>query len=78
MSEDGSRPEAAHQTLESGIADAVSLAVLWLANPDLDVRIKAGGPFNPPDQATFYGGDHVGYTDYPTLEERRASQSPGS
>jgi len=60
--------EVAQQTVEAGVADAVSLAVLWLANPDLDVRIKAGGPFNTPDQATFYGGDHVGYTDYPTLE----------
>ena len=49
----------------------MSLAVLWLANPDLDARIRAGGPFNPPDQATFYGGDHVGYTDYPTLRDAR-------
>lgn len=63
--------DVAHQTLDIGIADAVSLGVLWLANPDLDVRIKAGGPFNTPDQATFYGGDHVGYTDYPTLENSK-------
>lgn len=63
--------EVAHQTMEAGIADAVSLAVLWLANPDLDVRIKAGGPYNTPDQATFYGGNHVGYTDYPTLENAK-------
>ncbi|MBG0831691.1 alkene reductase [Planomonospora sp. ID67723] len=60
--------EAAQQAMEAGIADAVSLGVLWPANPDLDVRIKAGGPFNTPDQATFYGGDHTGYTDYPALE----------
>ncbi|MFC4070170.1 alkene reductase [Actinoplanes subglobosus] len=60
--------DAAHEALESGVADAVSLAALWLANPDLDVRIRAGGPYNTPDQATFYGGDHTGYTDYPTLE----------
>ncbi|GLW31774.1 alkene reductase [Actinoplanes regularis] len=60
--------DVAHETLDAGIADAVSLAVLWLANPDLDVRIRAGGPYNIPDQATFYGGDHTGYTDYPTLE----------
>ncbi|MFI6506327.1 alkene reductase [Streptosporangium sp. NPDC050855] len=59
--------DAAQQAMEAGIADAVSLGVLWLANPDLDVRIKTGGPFNTPDQATFYGGDHTGYTDYPTL-----------
>ncbi|MFD7847313.1 alkene reductase [Nocardia sp. NPDC059764] len=59
--------DAAKEALESGVADAVALATLWLANPDLDARIKAGGPFNTPDEATFYGGDHVGYTDYPTL-----------
>ncbi len=61
--------DAAVEAVESGIADAVALATLWLANPDLNVRIKAGGPFNIADQATFYGGDHTGYTDYPTLAE---------
>jgi N-ethylmaleimide reductase len=30
-------------------------------------RLAAGGPFNTPDPATFYGGDHRGYTDYPAL-----------
>ncbi len=33
----------------------------------LPARLAAGGPFNAPDAATFYGGDHRGYTDYPTL-----------
>ncbi|MGI5219321.1 alkene reductase [Nocardia sp. CA-290969] len=60
--------DVAQDTMAAGIADAVSLAALWLANPDLDVRIKAGGPYNTPNPETFYGGDHVGYTDYPTLE----------
>ena len=32
------------------LADAAALATLWLANPDLDARIKAGGPFNTPTQ----------------------------
>ncbi|MFD6352317.1 alkene reductase [Nocardia tengchongensis] len=59
--------EAATEALESGVADAISLGALWLANPDLDARIQAGGPFNTPDQATFYGGTHIGYTDYPSL-----------
>lgn len=36
--------------------------------PDgLPLRLQRGGPFNPPDPATFYGGDERGYTDYPTL-----------
>ena len=62
-------PDAASEAVESGLADAAALATLWLANPDLDARIKAGGPFNTPDPATFYGGDHTGYTDYPTLDQ---------
>ncbi|MEE1940149.1 alkene reductase [Streptomyces sp. TRM 70361] len=60
-------PEAAAEVLRGGLADAVALASLWLANPDLPARIRAGGPYNEPDPSTFYGGDHRGYTDYPTL-----------
>ncbi|MFI8432197.1 hypothetical protein ACIGJO_00370 [Streptomyces sp. NPDC079020] len=30
-------------------------------------RLKAGGPYNTPDRATFYGGGAKGYTDYPAL-----------
>ncbi|MFJ1593562.1 alkene reductase [Kitasatospora albolonga] len=60
-------PEVALQVVRDGLADAVSIGSLWLANPDLDRRIQAGGPYNTPDPSTFYGGDHRGYTDYPTL-----------
>ena len=60
-------PETAGAAVRDGVADAVGLATMWLANPDLVARIRAGGPFNQADPATFYGGDHRGYTDYPTL-----------
>ncbi|MGA4842751.1 alkene reductase [Streptomyces sp. G45] len=53
--------------VEDGTADIVAFGTLFLANPDLPARLKAGGPFNEPDRATFYGGDAKGYTDYPTL-----------
>ncbi|WP_432172028.1 alkene reductase [Streptomyces sp. 1222.5] len=53
--------------IEEGAADMVAYGALFLANPDLPRRLAAGGPFNTPDQATFYGGDHRGYTDYPAL-----------
>lgn len=53
--------------IEEGVADIVSYGVLFLANPDLPERLRAGGPFNAADAATFYGGDHRGYTDYPAL-----------
>ncbi|MGW7225504.1 alkene reductase [Streptomyces cyaneofuscatus] len=60
-------PEAARDVLRDGLADAVSLASLWLANPDLPRRIRSGGPFNQADPSTYFGGDHRGYTDYPPL-----------
>lgn len=59
--------EIAQGVLDEGLADAVSLGALFLANPDLPARIRAGGPYNQADEATFYGGDHRGYTDYPFL-----------
>ncbi|MFE4875093.1 alkene reductase [Streptomyces sp. NPDC056682] len=59
-------PEAL-QLVEDGAADMVAYGALFLANPDLPARLAAGGPFNSPDQSTFYGGDHRGYTDYPAL-----------
>ena len=62
-----SKPEYGAEALRAGVADAVAFGELWLANPDLPARIKAGGPYNQADPATFYGGDHQGYTDYPAL-----------
>jgi N-ethylmaleimide reductase len=53
--------------IEDGTADLVSFGALFLANPDLPARLAAGGPFNTPDPASFYGGDERGYTDYPSL-----------
>jgi N-ethylmaleimide reductase len=53
--------------LDDGTADLVSFAALFLANPDLPERLRRGGPFNPADRKTFYGGDARGYTDYPAL-----------
>ncbi|MEU8104405.1 alkene reductase [Nonomuraea muscovyensis] len=62
-------PEDGVEALRSGLADAVAFGRLWLANPDLPARIAAGGPYTAADPATFYGGDHRGYTDYPALTE---------
>jgi N-ethylmaleimide reductase len=62
--------ERAFAAIESGHADLVSFGVLYLANPDLPERLRAGAPLNRPDRATFYGGGERGYTDYPRLGER--------
>ncbi|MEA2780419.1 MAG: N-ethylmaleimide reductase [Rhodospirillaceae bacterium] len=63
---DVARAEAA---LASGGADLVAFGVPFLANPDLVERFRRGAPLNVPDRATFYGGDHRGYTDYPVIEQ---------
>ncbi|MFI0410651.1 alkene reductase [Actinomadura sp. 3N508] len=63
-----SRPEYGVEALRDGVADAVAFGEIWLANPDLPARIRAGGPYNEANPATFYGGDHRGYTDYPALD----------
>ncbi|MET7455884.1 alkene reductase [Streptomyces sp. NPDC005574] len=53
--------------LDTGLADVITVGTMALANPDLPDRIRTGAPLNEPDPATFYGGDHRGYTDYPVL-----------
>ena len=47
--------------------DLVAFGKLYIGNPDLVARLKAGGPFNQDDQKTWYGGGAKGYTDYPSL-----------
>ncbi len=58
----------AQQAIANGHADLVSFGALYLANPDLVERFETGAELNAPDQATFYGGDEHGYTDYPFME----------
>lgn len=41
----------------------------FLANPDFVERVRRGAPLNAPEPIGVYGGDHRGYTDYPTLEQ---------
>jgi N-ethylmaleimide reductase len=51
-----------------GSADAVAYGRLFLANPDLPLRLSRRGPLNAPDIGSFYGGTEKGYTDYPAWE----------
>jgi N-ethylmaleimide reductase len=57
----------ATQALVENVADAVAFGRLFIANPDLPGRFRVKGPLNTPDEGTFYGGNAIGYTDYPAL-----------
>jgi len=49
------------------LADLIAFGRLYIANPDLVERLRAGAPLNAPDRSTFFGGSARGYTDYPTM-----------
>jgi len=57
----------AEQLLDSGRGDAVAFGQMFIANPDLPVRLRNEGPFNPLDSSTFFSPGPKGYTDYPIL-----------
>ncbi|WP_295448568.1 alkene reductase [uncultured Thiodictyon sp.] len=59
--------ELALATRAADGADLIAFGKPFIANPDLVERLRENAPLNEPDQATFYGGDEHGYTDYPFL-----------
>jgi len=59
---------SAQADLDAGNADAVAFGKLFIANPDLPLRLRTGAPLNAPQPATFYAGGAAGYTDYPSLD----------
>lgn len=67
ISAGGYTPDTAKQVVENEEAEAIAFGRLFIANPDLPERIKAGKYLNPYNRNTFYGGSAKGYTDYPFL-----------
>jgi N-ethylmaleimide reductase len=65
----GYSPQMAVDVVASGRAAAVGFGRLFIANPDLPERIRAGAAFNSFDRSTSYGGGEHGYTDYLRLGE---------
>lgn len=63
--------------LDNGAADLISFGKLFIANPDLPTRMQAGAPLATPDMTKAYGGDHRGYTDYPTYSQTVATSETG-
>jgi 2,4-dienoyl-CoA reductase-like NADH-dependent reductase (Old Yellow Enzyme family) len=60
-------PAGAQALLDAGEADAVAFGKLFISNPDLPERVRAGAPLAPWTMETFYSPGPAGYTDYPSL-----------
>jgi N-ethylmaleimide reductase len=74
MANNGYDLALANQMVDTGAADMIAFGKLFISNPDLVERLKAGAPLNDFDKATFYGGGAKGYTDYPTLKQSQAAE----
>ncbi len=57
--------DSAERALASGRADIIAFGRPFIANPDLPVRLRDNLAMNTPDAGSFFGGDAVGYIDYP-------------
>lgn len=64
----GYTPEEAETAIASKAVDAVAFGTLFMANPDLPLRVLKQAPFNAPDFATAYTPGEKGYIDYPVLQ----------
>jgi N-ethylmaleimide reductase len=61
--------ETADAAIAAGHADAIAFGRIFISNPDLPRRLQHGYPLTPYNRATFYGGEEIGYTDYPVHDE---------
>jgi N-ethylmaleimide reductase len=57
--------EKAQMKIANDDTSLVAFGIPFLANPDLVYRYRENLPLNEADPSTFYGGNEVGYTDYP-------------
>jgi N-ethylmaleimide reductase len=67
ISTGGYAAETARAAVADARADAVAFGRPFISNPDLPERVRIGATMTPYDRATFYTGDHRGYTDYEVL-----------
>ncbi|MBW4718401.1 oxidoreductase [Saccharothrix obliqua] len=66
---------AADDVVACGVADAVSFATHYIANPDLVARFALRHALAVGDPATYYRGGAEGYVDYPEHRPRVLSSS---
>jgi N-ethylmaleimide reductase len=69
ISAGGFTGETADAAISAGHADAIAFGRIFISNPDLPRRLQRGFPLTPYNRATFYGGEEIGYTDYPVYGE---------
>jgi N-ethylmaleimide reductase len=69
MTAGGFTGDTAEAAIAAGHADAIAFGRIFISNPDLPRRLQHGFPLTPYNRATFYGGEEIGYTDYPAHEE---------
>lgn len=64
----------AQDALANGDCDLVAFGIPYIANPDLVYRYQHDLPLNEANEATFFGGDEHGYTDYPFAEKENGTR----
>jgi N-ethylmaleimide reductase len=69
ISAGGFTGDTADAAIAAGHADAIAFGRIFISNPDLPRRLQRGYPLTPYNRATFYGGEEIGYTDYPAHDE---------
>ncbi|NUU20691.1 MAG: alkene reductase [Streptomycetaceae bacterium] len=67
-------PEVGAQLVEDGRADVVAFGRLFMTNPDLPQRLRAGVPLAAPPTENVYGGGAEGYVDYPAASNSASSE----
>lgn len=68
--------DSGNAVIEAGIADAVSFAARFIANPDLVARFALGRDLGTGDPATYYIGGAGGYVDYPVSDWQDDGRQP--
>ncbi|NGZ85096.1 alkene reductase [Duganella aceris] len=68
ISAGGFNGDGAEAIVAKGDADLVAFGRFFASNPDLPYRLQHRLPLNEYDREAFWGGTHVGYTDYPVYQ----------
>src|SRR5690606_30069433 len=60
--------DMAAQDIRDGLTELAAFGRQFNSDPGLVARMQQDLPLTSPDPSSFYGGDRVGYTDYPAYE----------